>query len=219
MAKILYGAFLLLLIKLRGLTIAMAKDRPFGTFCREENKIFQNHTGDIACDFYNHYIHDLELMHSLNILNYRFSISWSRILPDGTGKVNQLGIDFYNRLIDLSLELEITPWITLYHWDLPHALEKKGGWRNRDIKEWFGDYVTICVKHFGNRVKNWIVLNEPTVFTAAGYFFGIHAPGKKAWATFYLPSIMLLWLRLMEQELSNLYKMTVLLEQRSHALI
>ncbi|ADY51652.1 broad-specificity cellobiase [Pseudopedobacter saltans DSM 12145] len=153
-------------------------------FVEKKNKIFQNHTGDIACDFYNHYIHDLELMHSLNILNYRFSISWSRILPDGTGKVNQLGIDFYNRLIDLSLELEITPWITLYHWDLPHALEKKGGWRNRDIKEWFGDYVTICVKHFGNRVKNWIVLNEPTVFTAAGYFFGIHAPGKKGLGNF-----------------------------------
>lgn len=148
-------------------------------FVQQKNKIRKNHTGDIACDFYNRYVDDLQLMHSLNIRNYRFSISWSRILPNGIGEVNQAGIDFYNRLIDLSLALGITPWITLYHWDLPHALERKGGWVNRDVKEWFGDYVAICVKHFGDRVKNWMVLNEPTVFCAAGYFFGVHAPGKK----------------------------------------
>lgn len=92
-------------------------------------------------------------MHSMNIRNYRFSVSWSRILPEGTGRINQAGIDFYNRLIDLSLELGITPWITLYHWDLPHSLEIKGGWTNRDVKNWFGDYVAICVKSFGDRVK------------------------------------------------------------------
>ncbi|UIR57427.1 GH1 family beta-glucosidase [Sphingobacterium sp. SRCM116780] len=148
-------------------------------FVQKRNKIFQNHNGDIACDFYNRYTEDLYLMYRLNIRNYRFSISWSRILPDGTGEINPSGIDFYNRLIDLSLELGITPWVTLYHWDLPHTLDKKGGWLNRDIKEWFGHYVAICVTHFGDRVKNWMVLNEPTVFCATGYFFGVHAPGKK----------------------------------------
>ncbi|MCT4329491.1 beta-glucosidase [Elizabethkingia anophelis] len=149
-------------------------------FVQKRNKIFRNHTGDIACDHYNRYIDDLYLMHSMNIRNYRFSISWSRILPEGTGLINQAGIDFYNRLIDLSLELGITPWVTLYHWDLPHSLEVKGGWTNRDVKDWFGDYVAICVKSFGDRVKNWMVLNEPTVFSAAGYFFGVHAPGRKS---------------------------------------
>ncbi|HAY3505817.1 GH1 family beta-glucosidase [Elizabethkingia anophelis] len=150
------------------------------TFVQKRNKIFRNHTGDIACDHYNRYIDDLYLMHSMNIRNYRFSISWSRILPEGTGLINQAGIDFYNKLIDLSLELGITPWVTLYHWDLPHSLEIKGGWTNRDVKDWFGDYVAICVKSFGDRVKNWMVLNEPTVFSAAGYFFGVHAPGRKS---------------------------------------
>ena len=150
------------------------------TFVQKRNKIFRNHTGDIACDHYNRYIDDLHLMHSMNIRNYRFSVSWSRILPEGTGWINQAGIDFYNKLIDLSLELGITPWITLYHWDLPHSLEIKGGWTNRDVKDWFGDYVAICVKSFGDRVKNWMVLNEPTVFSAAGYFFGVHAPGRKS---------------------------------------
>ena len=148
-------------------------------FVQKKNKIFQNHHGDTACDFYHRYVDDLHLMASLHIPNYRFSISWSRILPGGVGEVNPRGIDFYNRLIDLCLELGITPWVTLYHWDLPHALETKGGWTNRDIKEWFGQYVSICVRHFGDCVKNWIVLNEPTVFTAAGYFFGVHAPGRK----------------------------------------
>ncbi|WP_407510108.1 GH1 family beta-glucosidase [Elizabethkingia anophelis] len=150
------------------------------TFVQKRNKIFRNHTGDIACDHYNRYIDDLYLMHSMNIRNYRFSISWSRILPEGTGLINQAGIDFYNKLIDLSLELGITPWVTLYHWDLPHSLEIKGGWTNRNVKDWFGDYVAICVKSFGDRVKNWMVLNEPTVFSAAGYFFGVHAPGRKS---------------------------------------
>lgn len=148
-------------------------------FVKQKNKVFQNQHGDIACDFYNRYTKDLYLMYSLNIRNYRFSISWSRIVPFGIGEINQEGIDFYNRLIDFSLELGITPWISLYHWDLPYALEKKGGWVNRDIVEWFINYVSICVKYFGDRVKNWMVLNEPMVFTGAGYFLGVHAPGRK----------------------------------------
>jgi len=153
-------------------------------FVKKKNKIFQNHHGDIACDFYNRYIDDLYLMHSLHIPNYRFSISWSRILPNGIGEVNRKGIDFYNQLIDLSLELGITPWVTLYHWDLPDTLELKGGWVNRDIRDWFGEYVAICVQYFGDRVKNWMVLNEPVVFAGAGYFFGVHAPGRKGLDSF-----------------------------------
>ncbi|TDQ77309.1 GH1 family beta-glucosidase [Sphingobacterium yanglingense] len=149
------------------------------TFVKRRNKIAKNQNGDIACDFYNRYENDLKLMQKMHITNYRFSISWSRIQPDGMGKINLAGIDFYNRLIDFSLSLGITPWITLYHWDLPQELEKKGGWTNREVKDWFGQYVAICIQYFGDRVKNWIVINEPTVFSAAGYFFGVHAPGKK----------------------------------------
>jgi beta-glucosidase len=115
----------------------------------------------------------------MNIPNFRFSLSWSRIIPNGTGKVNPLGIEFYNRVIDFCLEHGVEPWITLYHWDLPHELEMRGGWTNRDIIKWFGDYVELCVRYFGSRVKNWIVLNEPMVFTGAGYFLGVHAPGRK----------------------------------------
>lgn len=153
-------------------------------FVQKKKRILQGQHGNIACDFYHRYPEDLELMHSLNIYNHRFSIAWSRIFPEGNGQINQQGVDFYNKLIDRSLELGIKPWITLYHWDMPYALDRKGGWTNRDVKEWFGEYVATCVKHFGDRVKDWIVLNEPTVFCAAGYFFGIHAPGKKGLDTF-----------------------------------
>ncbi len=148
-------------------------------YVKRRNKIFKNHHADVACDFYNRYARDISLMADLNIPHYRFSISWSRILPNGIGAVNTAGIDFYNRVMDFCLELEITPWITLYHWDLPHELQKKGGWVNRDVIAWFEEFVNICVKNFGDRVKNWIVLNEPMVFTGAGYFLGVHAPGKK----------------------------------------
>jgi len=148
-------------------------------FVKRKGKIFQNHTGDIACDFYNRYAKDISLMADLNISNYRFSIAWSRIFPEGTGIVNHGGIDFYNRVIDFCLELNIIPWLTLYHWDLPQELQVKGGWVNRNIVDWFGDFVSCCVKNFGDRVTNWIVMNEPMVFTGAGYFLGVHAPGKK----------------------------------------
>lgn len=148
-------------------------------FVKRKGKIFQNHTGNIACDFYNRYAKDISLMADLNISNYRFSISWSRVLPRGTGNVSHEGIDFYNRVIDFCLELNIIPWITLYHWDLPQQLQDKGGWVNRNIVEWFGNFVSCCAKNFGDRVTNWIVMNEPMVFTGAGYFLGVHAPGKK----------------------------------------
>ncbi len=149
------------------------------TFTQKRKTIADNHHGNIACDFYNRYVEDILLLDQLNIREYRFSISWSRIFPEGTGRVNEAGIAFYNRVIELCLQLNITPWITLYHWDLPERLEARGGWTNRDIVNWFGDYVRCCIKHFGDRVKHWMVLNEPMVFTGAGYFLGIHAAGKK----------------------------------------
>ncbi len=148
-------------------------------FTQRKGKIRNNENGNVACDFYHYYPQDLTLMRSMNIPHHRFSISWSRIFPEGIGKPNKAGVDFYNRLIDFCLELEITPWITLYHWDLPLELEKKGGWTNREMINWFGQYVQFCVKTFGDRVKHWMVLNEPMVFTGAGYFLGVHAPGKK----------------------------------------
>ena len=120
----------------------------------------------------------------MGIPAYRFSISWARLFPEGKGKLNKAGVDFYNRIIDLCLELGIEPWITLYHWDLPYALEMKGGWTNRDIIGWFSDYVATCVGLFGDRVKHWMVLNEPMAFTGAGHFLGIHAPGRKSVSAF-----------------------------------
>ncbi|MHC0441324.1 GH1 family beta-glucosidase [Flavobacterium sp. 3-210] len=148
-------------------------------FTSQKGKIKNGHHAVTACDFYNSYENDINLIKELNIPNFRFSISWPRIMPTGTHPVNQAGIDYYNKIIDSLLAQEIEPWVTLYHWDLPHALEVKGGWTNRESISWFSEYVEICAKHFGDRVKNWMVINEPSVFTGAGYFLGIHAPGKK----------------------------------------
>lgn len=157
-------------------------------FTGKRGKIHKGQNGNIACDFYNKYEEDLNLMKNLNIQNFRFSISWTRVIPSGTGTPNQAGIDYYNRLLDKCQELGIEPWVTLYHWDLPHALEQKGGWTNREIVGWFREYVVFCIKNFGDRVKHWLVLNEPLVFTGAGYFLGIHAPGKKGMKNF-LPAL------------------------------
>lgn len=153
-------------------------------FANTRGRILNNHNANTSCNFYTQYARDITLMYELNILNFRFSLSWSRIIPHGTGPVNKLGIDFYNRVIDFCLELGIEPWITLYHWDLPFALEKKGGWANREIIHWFGEYTRLCIKTFGDRVKHWMILNEPMVFTGAGYFLGIHAPGRKGLGNF-----------------------------------
>jgi beta-glucosidase len=158
------------------------------TFTAKRGRIKNNHTGNEACDFYHRYQEDIWLMRLLGIPNFRFSISWPRIFPKGFGYVNRNGLDFYDRLIDFTLERGITPWVTLYHWDLPEALQQRGGWTNRDIISWFSAYVELCAKKFGDRVKHWMVLNEPMAFTGAGYFLGIHAPGKKGLDSF-LPAL------------------------------
>ncbi len=151
-------------------------------------RIYQNQHARTACDFYHQYQQDIALVKELSIPNFRFSLAWSRILPEGIGVVNEAGIDYYNKVIDHCLSQGLEPWVTLYHWDLPAALSKKGGWTNRQIVEWFKGYVEICVRAFGDRVKHWMILNEPTVFTGAGYFLGIHAPGQIGLGNF-LPAV------------------------------
>ena len=153
-------------------------------FANKKGKIFRNQNANTSCNFYEQYTSDIALIYELNIPNFRFSLSWSRIMPTGRKVINEHGIDFYNRVIDFCLELGIEPWITLYHWDLPYALEQQGGWTNREIINWFSEYVSTCIKAFGDRVKNWMILNEPMVFTGAGYFLGVHAPGKKGLTSF-----------------------------------
>ncbi|TDS19088.1 beta-glucosidase [Maribacter caenipelagi] len=153
-------------------------------FTATPKMILNGDNANVSCDFYHRYKEDILLMKSMNIDNYRFSISWPRILPNGTESINEAGIQFYNDVINFCLEQKITPWVTLYHWDLPQILEEKGGWTNRDIIEWFSEFTQVCANAFGDRVKNWMVLNEPMVFTGAGYFLGVHAPGKKRLKSF-----------------------------------
>ena len=141
------------------------------------NKVKNKHNGDVACDFYHRYHDDIPLIKEMNFQVFRFSIAWTRIFPTGTGTPNQKGVDFYHKVIDRCLELGIEPWITIYHWDLPQALEDKGGWASRDIVQWFSEFTEFITKEYGGKVKNWMVLNEPMAFTAVGYFAGVHAPG------------------------------------------
>lgn len=157
-------------------------------FVRQKGKIKDGSNSNNGVHFYHRYIQDIILLQFLNVRNFRFSLSWPRLIPEGAGQPAEKGVDFYNRLIDFCLECGIEPWVTLYHWDLPQALEEKGGWTNRDIVGWFEDYVAFCVQKFGDRVKHWMVLNEPMTFTGAGYFLGLHAPGKKGLNNF-LPAV------------------------------
>lgn len=148
------------------------------TFTHKKGKIKNNENGDIACDFYNRFPEDIENIASMNFDVNRFSLAWTRIKPNGTGTVNQKGVDFYHRVIDKTLEQGLQPWLTLYHWDLPQCLEDKGGWANRDVIDWFSEYVDFCTKTYGDKVKNWMIFNEPAAFTGLGYMAGMHAPGK-----------------------------------------
>lgn len=158
------------------------------TFTHKGNHIKNHETGDVACDFYHRYASDIGLIKQMNMDVFRFSTAWSRVLPNGTGQVNQKGIDFYHRVIDSCLEQGVQPWITLYHWDLPQALEDKGGWQNRDVVGAFEEYANLITKSYGDKVKNWMVLNEPMAFTAVGHLLGIHAPGKK-WPKNFIPTV------------------------------
>lgn len=148
-------------------------------FSHTPGKVWSDHTGDTACDHYHRVEDDVQLMKSIGLQAYRFSISWSRVLPEGTGEVNEKGLAFYDHLVDTLLAADITPYITLYHWDMPYTLHERGGWLNRHIADWFADYTDVISRRLGDRVKHWITLNEPAVFINFGYKQGHHAPGDQ----------------------------------------
>jgi beta-glucosidase len=136
-------------------------------------------TGDVACDHYHRYGEDVRLMGGLGLNAYRFSVSWSRVMPEGTGMVNAAGLGFYDRLVDELLAQGITPALTLYHWDLPAALDDRGGWLNADVAHWFGDYATVLYQALADRVGMWTTVNEPWVVADGGYLHGVLAPGHR----------------------------------------
>lgn len=160
-----------------------AGDSIWHRFSHTEGNTRNGETGDVACDHYNRYRQDVSLMKELGLKAYRFSIAWPRILPEGRGRINPKGLDFYDRLVDELLEHGIQPYATIYHWDLPGALHDLGGWANREIEHWFADYATILFLRLGDRVKHWITLNEPWCSAHLGYVTGHHAPGlRDQWA-------------------------------------
>jgi beta-glucosidase len=146
-------------------------------FSHTPGKVQDGDTGDVACNHYHRWADDLALIKNLGLKAYRFSIAWPRILPDGRGRINQSGLDFYNRIVDRLLELSIDPYVTLYHWDLPQALQDVGGWPARNIVDAFVEYADIVSRALGDRVKNWTTFNEPWVSAFVGYRDGRHAPG------------------------------------------
>jgi len=151
-------------------------------YSRHSGRVHLQETGDIACDHYHHLEEDLDLMAELGLQAYRFSFAWTRILPDGTGMPNPAGLAFYDRLVDGLLERGITPYATCFHWDYPLALYNQGGWLNPKCADWFGQYVTILARHFGDRIRNWMTINEPQIFVAFGHGEHSHinyAPGVK----------------------------------------
>jgi beta-glucosidase len=152
------------------------KDSIWDAFSRVPGAVVDAHNGDVACDHYHRYADDVEMMADLGLQTYRFSTSWSRVRPDG-GPVNQKGLDFYSRLVDSLLEKNIKPWLTLYHWDLPQALEEKGGWVNRDTAYLFAEYALDMHAALGDRVDAWTTLNEPWCSSFLSYIGGEHAPG------------------------------------------
>ena len=146
-------------------------------FTHTPGKIIDGQNGDVACDSYHRYQEDLDILKVLGIGCYRFSISWSRILPEGHGTVNKAGLAYYDKVIDGCIARGIEPWVTLYHWDLPQALQEDGGWVNPKTAEYFREYAEIVVRHFGERVKHYFTLNEPQIAIGLGYCVGGHAPG------------------------------------------
>ncbi len=146
-------------------------------FCSIPGNVKGQDTGDVACDHYHRYKEDVALMKSLGLKAYRMSISWPRVLPGGKGEVNEKGMAFYSSLLDELLDAGIEPYVTLYHWDLPQALQEIGGWTNPDMPRYFGDYARLLFERFGSRVKHWMTLNEPYCAAFLGHYEGRMAPG------------------------------------------
>lgn len=149
------------------------------SFVHTPNRVVDGDTGDVACDHYRRYEGDVGLMRELGLNAYRFSIAWSRVLPEGTGRVNAAGLGFYERLVDRLLAAGIQPMATLYHWDMPEALDHRGGWLNRDSADWFAEYADVVFRRLDDRVQLWATLNEPWVVTDGGYLHGALAPGHR----------------------------------------
>jgi beta-glucosidase len=147
-------------------------------FAHTPGKIKNGDTGDVACDSYHRWREDIALTQAMNLNSYRFSIAWPRIQAEGSGPINAKGIDYYSRLVDALLEAHIRPFVTLYHWDLPQALEEKGGWTHRDTASRFTDYTQRVVQALGDRVTDWMIFNEPAAFVSLVYLDGTHAPGR-----------------------------------------
>jgi beta-glucosidase len=148
-------------------------------FSHTPGKTFHGDTGDVACDHYHRFAADVDLMANLGLRAYRFSIAWPRILPEGKGQVNERGLAFYDRLVDTLCQAGIEPFAVLYHWDLPQALDEKGGWLNRDMADYFARYADVVSRRLGDRVKHWATFNEPLCIALLGYFNGEHAPGHQ----------------------------------------
>lgn len=148
-------------------------------FSQTPGKVTNGETGDVACDHYGRYQEDVALMARVGLQAYRFSVSWSRILPEGVGTINREGLDFYDRLVDALLAEGIEPWVTLFHWDFPQALFQRGGWLNPDSPHWFAEYTQVVVDRLSDRVQRWMTLNEPQCFISLGHQSGYHAPGLK----------------------------------------
>lgn len=148
-------------------------------FARRSGKIQDGSSALVACDHVNRYREDVGLMKQIGLQAYRFSIAWPRVMPSGTGKVSEVGLGFYDRLVDELLGAGIAPWVTLYHWDLPLELYYKGGWLNRDSADWFADFGRVVVERLSDRVQNWFTINEPQVFIGLAMRDGVHAPGDK----------------------------------------
>ena len=151
-------------------------------FCRVPGAIETGETGQTACDHYRRWKEDVRLLAELGLNAYRFSVSWPRVLPEGKGAVNERGLDFYDRLVDALLARGIRPFVTLYHWDLPQALQERGGWGSADAVGWFADYAAVVARRLGDRVHDWITINEPEVVAFAGHAHGVHAPGRRDWS-------------------------------------
>lgn len=147
--------------------------------CRKPGFVKDGDTGDVACDNYHRYREDVGIMKEIGLQAYRFSISWPRVIPEGVGKVNYKGLDFYDKLTDELLKNNITPYVTLFHWDYPYELYKRGGWLNPDSSDWFADYTSVIVDKLSDRVTHWMTLNEPQCFVLLGHLQGEHAPGLK----------------------------------------
>jgi beta-glucosidase len=160
------------------------KDSIWDVFCRKPGAIENGETGEKACDSYHRFDEDIRLIRNAGLGAYRFSIAWPRVIPDGTGAVNQRGLDYYERVVDTCLECAIDPWPCLYHWDLPQALQDRGGWAARDMVGWFCEYAEKTMHRLADRVSHVVLLNEPSIFTILGHLNGTHAPGIKDRATF-----------------------------------